>query len=61
MSNVYCLRPSETRKWRKEYLNKKFLLMGDEFAYKEVLRCTKKFLYIDLGRCLDDVKYKSFN
>ena len=44
--------------WRTKCLNKKWLNMTEEVAYKKILNCTNKMLIIGLGRYLDKVQYK---
>jgi hypothetical protein len=45
---------AETRKRRREFLNKKWLNMSAEVAYKNILKCTKKMI-ADLSIYLDKV------
>lgn len=50
-----------TRNWRMKILNKKWLNMNKEIAYKKILMCTIKAQIRNLGRYLNKVKYNWFN
>jgi hypothetical protein len=48
----------ETKKWRMQFINKKWLCVNEELAYKKIVNCTNKAHVIHLGEYLDKVKHK---
>jgi hypothetical protein len=46
----------ETKKWRMQFINKKWLYINEELAYKKIVNCTNKAHIIHLGEYLDKVK-----
>jgi hypothetical protein len=48
----------ETKKWRMQFINKKWLHINEELAYKKIVNCTSKAHIIHLGEYLDKVKHK---
>jgi hypothetical protein len=48
----------ETKTWRMQFINKKWLCINDELAYKKIVNCTNKVHIIHLGEYLDKVKHK---
>jgi hypothetical protein len=48
----------ETKKWRMQFINKKWLCINEELAYKKTVTCTNIARRIHLGKYLDKVKHK---
>jgi hypothetical protein len=48
----------ETKKWRMQFMNKKWLCINEELEYKKIVNCTNKAHMIHLGEYLDKVKHK---
>jgi hypothetical protein len=48
----------ETKKWRIQFINKKWLCINEKLAYKKIVNCTNKAHIIHLGEYLDEVKHK---
>jgi hypothetical protein len=48
----------ETKKWRMQFINKKWLCINEELAYKKIVNCANKVHIIHLGEYLDKVKHK---
>jgi hypothetical protein len=48
----------ETKKWRMQFINKKWLCINEELAYKKIVNCTNKAHIVHLGKYLDEVKHK---
>jgi hypothetical protein len=48
----------ETKNWRMQFINKKWLCINEELAYKKIVNCTNKAHIIHLGEYLDEVKHK---
>jgi hypothetical protein len=48
----------ETKKWRMKFMDKKWLCIIEELAYKKIVNCTSKAHIIHLGEYLDNVKHK---
>jgi hypothetical protein len=48
----------ETKKWRMQCVNKKWLCINEDVAYKKTVNCTNKNHIIYLGNYLDKVKHK---
>jgi hypothetical protein len=48
----------ETKKWRMQFMNKKWLCINEELTYKKTVNCTNKAHTIHLGEYLDKVKHK---
>lgn len=49
---------SETRKLRKEFLNKEWLTINEEVADNKILRCANRSVVMNLGKCLDKGEHK---
>jgi hypothetical protein len=49
---------SETKKGRMQSMNKKWLCINEEVAYKKIVHCTTKNHIIHFGEYLDKVKHK---
>jgi hypothetical protein len=45
----------ETKKWRMQFMNKKWLCINEELAYKKIVNCAN-IAYI--GEYLDKIKHK---
>jgi hypothetical protein len=52
------LRCPETKKWRMQFINKKWLCINEELTCKEIVNCTNKAHIIHSGEYLDKVKHK---
>jgi hypothetical protein len=48
----------ETKKWRMPFVNKEWLFINGELAYKKIVSCTNKNHIIHLGKYMDKVKHK---
>jgi hypothetical protein len=48
----------ETKKWRMQFMNEKWLCINEELSYKKTVKCTNKANIIYLGKYLDKFKYK---
>jgi hypothetical protein len=48
----------ETKKWRIQFINKKWLCISEEPAHKKIVNCINKAHIIHLGEYLDKVKHK---
>jgi hypothetical protein len=48
----------ETKKWRMQFINKKWLYINEEQENKKIVNCTNKAHIIHLGGYLDKVKHK---
>jgi hypothetical protein len=48
----------ETKKSRMQFINKKWLCINEELAYKKIVNCTNKSRIIHLRKYLDEVKHK---
>jgi hypothetical protein len=48
----------ETKKWMIQFINKKWLCINEELAYKKIVNSTNKAHVIHLGKYLDKVKHK---
>jgi hypothetical protein len=47
----------ETKKWRMQFMSKKWLCINEELAHREVIKCTNKAHIINLGEYLDEVRH----
>jgi hypothetical protein len=57
MQSIYCWAAQKPKKWRMQFVNKKWLCINEELAYKKIVNCTNKN-HICLGKYLDKVKHK---
>jgi hypothetical protein len=48
----------ETKKWRMQFISKKWLCINEELAYRKIINCTNKAYIINLGEYLDKVIHK---
>jgi hypothetical protein len=48
----------QTKKWRMQFINKKWLCINEELVYKKIVNCINKARIIHLGKYLDKVKHK---
>jgi hypothetical protein len=48
----------ETKKWRMKFINKKWLCINEELAYKNIVKCANKVHIVHLREYLDKVIHK---
>jgi hypothetical protein len=52
------LKCSETRKWREQFLSRKWLVVNEEVAYERIINCANAVELRDIGKYLYKIRYK---
>jgi hypothetical protein len=57
---AYTVECPETKIWRMKFINKKWLCINEELAYKKIAKCTNRnhIIHLEKKKHLDEVKHK---